>query len=93
MTCATSLFQHGVDEKLIRERTGHRSNALFVDEKGSVEQQEEVPSVLGPVKSSEKSTSVATSEKLLQNFRSDVDERVNSQHSVFNDCNITFNLL
>ena len=27
VTCATALFQHGVEEKLIRQRTGHRSNA------------------------------------------------------------------
>ena len=27
-TCATSLFQNGVDEQLIMERTGHRSNML-----------------------------------------------------------------
>lgn len=59
-----------------RKRTGHRSNALFFYEKGSVEKQEEVASVLGPVKSSEKITSVATSEKLLQNFAPDVGERV-----------------
>lgn len=29
VTCATHLFQYSVDEKLVRERTGHRSNALF----------------------------------------------------------------
>ena len=29
ITCATRLFQNQVEEKLIRDRTGHRSNALF----------------------------------------------------------------
>ena len=38
VTCATSLFNAGVDEKLIRERTGHRSNALFQYEKANREQ-------------------------------------------------------
>jgi integrase len=32
-TTATRLFQTNVEEKLIRERTGHRSNALFNYEK------------------------------------------------------------
>ena len=29
VTCASSLFNAGVEEKLLRERTGHRSNALL----------------------------------------------------------------
>ena len=29
VTCASTLFQNYVEEKLIRERTGHISNALF----------------------------------------------------------------
>ena len=29
VTCASSLFNAGVEEKLVRERTGHRSNALL----------------------------------------------------------------
>ena len=29
VTCATNLFQNGVEEKIIRERTGHQSNALM----------------------------------------------------------------
>jgi len=37
VTCATQLFQHSVDEKLIWEQTGHRSNALFNYERNSVE--------------------------------------------------------
>ena len=48
VTCATRLFQHSVDEKLIRERTGHRSNALFNYERNSVEQERNVSKILGP---------------------------------------------
>ena len=29
ITCVSSLFNGGVEEKLIRERSGYRSNALF----------------------------------------------------------------
>ena len=29
VTCASFLFNAGVEEKLLRERTGHRSNALL----------------------------------------------------------------
>ena len=35
VTCVSKLFNSGVEEKLIRERTGHRSNALFAYEKTS----------------------------------------------------------
>ena len=31
VTCATALFEKGVEEKLIRDRAGHRSNALHLD--------------------------------------------------------------
>ena len=30
VTCASSLFNAGVEEKLIRERTGHRSDSVQV---------------------------------------------------------------
>ena len=46
VTCASSLFNVGVEEKLIRERTGHRS--LFKYEKPRKEKITEVSSVLGP---------------------------------------------
>ena len=48
VTCTTRLFQESVDEKLIRERTGHRSNALFKYEKSSSAQQHQVSNILGP---------------------------------------------
>ena len=37
VTCASSLFNAGVEEKVIRERTGHRSIALLKYEKPSEE--------------------------------------------------------
>ena len=42
------MFQNQVEEKLIRDRTGHRSNALFKYEKSSVQQQMMVSNLLGP---------------------------------------------
>ena len=48
VSCATALFQNSVEEKLIRERTGHRSNAIFKYEKPSLEQQRIVGDILGP---------------------------------------------
>ena len=43
-----ALFQNLVEEKLNRERTGHRSNAIFKYEKPSLEQQRIVGDILGP---------------------------------------------
>ena len=48
VTCTTRLFQESVDERLIRERTGHKLNALFKWEKSSIEQQHQVNKILGP---------------------------------------------
>ena len=51
VTCATTLFQNLVEEKLIRERTGHRSNALYKYEKTNVDQLRKVSEILGPPQS------------------------------------------
>ena len=48
ITCATRLFQRSVEEKQIRERTGHRSDSLFRYEKPSDEQVSFVSNVLAP---------------------------------------------
>ena len=45
---ASSLFNAGVEEKLICERTGHRSNALLKYEKPSEENKGKVSYLLGP---------------------------------------------
>ena len=47
VTCAFRLFQSNVDEKQIRERTGHVSNALFTYEKASEDQAKRVSNILG----------------------------------------------
>ena len=47
VTCVSSLFNAGVDEKLIRERSGHRSNALFQYEKPTEENVSKVSNILG----------------------------------------------
>ena len=51
VTCASSLFNARVEEKLIRERTGHRSESLFKYERPSKEKSVEVSSMLGPSRS------------------------------------------
>ena len=48
VTCATRLFQSNVEDKLIRERTGHRLNALLAYEKESHQQNIKVSKILGP---------------------------------------------
>ena len=48
VTCASTLFQNNVEEKLIRERTGHISNALFRYEKPWEEQIKCVSGCIGP---------------------------------------------
>ena len=68
-TGATTLFNAGVPEKLIREVTGHRSNALQTYERPSLEQRQNVSKILVqgmsnkenyPEKSSSKLSSTST---------------------------------
>ena len=67
VTCASSLFNNNVEEKLIRERTGHLSNALFRYEQPSKEKQEQVSNILGPVVASNKEAKKETDIKLDNN--------------------------
>ena len=48
LTCSSNLFNAGVEEKLISDRTGHRSNALFKYEKISEVKSAEDSEVLAP---------------------------------------------
>ena len=48
ITCARRLFQESVEEGLIRERTGHRSDALFRYERKSEAQERRVSCILEP---------------------------------------------
>ena len=49
ITCATRLFQHNVGDKLAREQTGHKSNALFSYQKPNGKELDDVSNVLGAV--------------------------------------------
>ena len=48
ITCATRLFQNGVNEKQTRERTGHRSDSLFRYQKPSEKQVKVVSDAVAP---------------------------------------------
>ena len=47
VTCVSKLFNSGVKEKLIRKRTGHRSNAFFAYEKASEKNVSRISASLG----------------------------------------------
>ena len=53
VTCATALFQKGVEEKLItgRQKTSHMSNAFLKYEKACGEQVMSVSDIFSPVSS------------------------------------------
>ena len=48
VTCASSLFNARVDSKLIRDRTGHRSDVLLKHEKAEKKVISHVSAILGP---------------------------------------------
>jgi hypothetical protein len=48
VTCASTLFNEGVDTKLIRDRTGHKSDALAKYEKANEKAMCKVSAMLGP---------------------------------------------
>ena len=78
ITCATTLFQNSVEEKLIRERTGHRSNALFNYEKPNLDQQCKVSEILGPTQGKEikqtKENANETNDCLLSDLDFDISD-------------------
>ena len=47
VTCATRLYQNSINEKQVRDRTGHKSNALLTYEKPGTEQVLKVSECLG----------------------------------------------
>ena len=87
LTCARALFQHGVEEKLNRERTGHRLDALRRYEKSSVKQNQCVSAILALVCSA-----VVTNEKDESDSYEidDVQRSINLENFVFNNCNVSF---
>ena len=81
VTCVSSLFNAGVDEKLIRERSGHRSNTLFQYEKPTEENVSKVSNIL--------STSTCTTiEKREEQDESIALKDVVFQKGNFNNCTI-----
>lgn len=74
VTLATKLFNENVDEKLIRERTGHKSDSLFIYEKASKEKEETISNILGPVEQKSKNdTSVKLQDISNPGDLSDID--------------------
>jgi len=51
ITCASNLFEQGVEEKIIRERTGHKSSALTRYERPAETQLQRASAALAPVSS------------------------------------------
>ena len=65
VTCATRMFQNSVNEKLTRERTGHKSNALFDYQKPSKQQIKDVSNILGPASATK---TLNTAETIVKSF-------------------------
>ena len=92
VTCASRLFQSGVDEKLIRERTGHVSNALFKYEKASEDQAKHVSNILSTDQSSNGNLKEEIKNKCPMNDKAEV-KHVEKNCSIFeyvksSDCEI-----
>ena len=91
VTCAPTLFYEGVEEKLIRDRTGHRSNALYKYEKCSEQKAVNVSTVLAPKVNSGSSSSCTSSEQPKANLEFAHSRAVTAKllpNGVFTDCTI-----
>ena len=82
------MFNAGVDEKLIRERSGHRSNALFQYEKPTEENVSKVSNILGPSTSVVSTSTCTTIEKRGEQDESIALKDVVFQKGNFNNCTI-----
>ena len=90
VTCASTLFNEGV-EKLIKDRTGHRSNALYKYEKCSEQKAINVSTVLAPKVNSGSSSSCTSSEQPKANLEFAHSRAVTAEllpNGVFTDCTI-----
>ena len=92
VTCASRLFQSGVDEKLIRERTGHVSNALFKYEKASEDQAKHVSNILSADQSSNGNVKEESKNEFPMNDKVE-EKRVEKNFSIFeyvkfSDCEV-----
>ena len=88
VTCVSSLFNAGVDEKLIRERSGHRSHALFQYEKPTEVNVSKVSNILGPSTSVVSTSTCTTIEKREEQGESIALKDVVFQKGNFNNCTI-----
>ena len=95
VTCASTLFNAGVESKLIRDRTGHRSDALLKYEKAEEKVISHVSAILGPNAytgkvDSEQETGVTKKKE----FNCNLEKNSFSCMSFgdFNNCNVTFNV-
>ena len=82
VTCASRLFQSGVDEKLIRELTGHVSNALFKYEKASEDQAKHVSNILSADQSSNGNLKEEIKTECPMNDKAE-EKRVEKNFSIF----------
>ena len=73
MTCVSKLFNASVDEKLIRSRSGHVSDALFGYEKSCTEQEQKVSSILNPPAQPKKVTCESNNEIKESDIWNDID--------------------
>ena len=92
VTCASRLFQSGVDEKFIRERTGHVSNALFKYEKASEDQAKHVSNILSADQSSYGNVKEEIKNEFPMNDKVE-EKRVEKNFSIFeyvkfSDCEV-----
>jgi hypothetical protein len=76
VTCASRLFQRSVEEKLARDRTSHKSNALFGYQKPSKSKLQNVSDVLGPAIDTRKSQSTKSAKSIDHSEKSGKDEKV-----------------
>lgn len=95
VTCASTLFNAGFDSKLIRDRTGHRSDALLKYEKAEEKVISHVSAILGPNPytgkvDSEQETDVTKKKEF--NFNLEKKSSSGMSFGDFNNCNVTFNV-
>lgn len=93
VTCASTLFNAGVEEKLMRDRTGHRSNALFKYKKANEMKSGQVYDILAPKCSS---TSNVSSTREVSETTVEVGSSANTcefmSSAYFKNCSININV-
>lgn len=90
-TCGTSLYNSGVDERLIMERTGHMSDAVRKYKRTSTPQQNEVSKLLDPpTKKALLSTDLRSTG--VRDFGNDFTNIPENNRFLLSNCNVTFNV-